>query len=279
MKPLQYSPKKTIVQAISEAMKAEGKPMTVSEIYDAVVSSKLYSFKADQPIQVVRSQLRRHCVGLDFQSSSKAKYFVIQNGKYYLLESGKFVQHKGTNITKINKKYSRATGLVNLKNIYDQYLAELKQRILKELKNLEPKSFEIFCKNLLVVYGFDDVSITRLSKDGGIDGFGKLKLGFSHLNVAFQCKRWTKGTIGRPHINQFRGDIQGQYELGLFFTTANFSSDAENNSAKRGAVPIALFNGSAIVDIMLEKQLGVERDSLDIYTFNLELAIAENNEA
>lgn len=30
---------------------------------------------------------------------------------------------------------------------------------------------------------------------------------------------------------------------------------------------------------MLENGLGVERDSLDIYTFNLELAIAENNEA
>lgn len=104
-------------------------------------------------------------------------------------------------------------------------------------------------------------------------------VGSSHLNVAFQCKRWTKETIGRPHINQFRDDIQGQYELGLFFTTANFSSDAESNSAKPGAVPIALFNGNAIVDIMLEKQLGVERDSLDIYNFNLELAIAENNEA
>lgn len=276
---MQNNSKRTIVQAISEVMKAEAKPMTVSEIYDAIISSKLYSFKADEPVQIVRSQIRRHCLGLDFQSSSKNKYFAIQNGKYYLLENVVLSNGSNAQNPKSNKKDSRAISLVNLKNIHNQYLAELKQRILKEIKSLDPASFEIFCKNLLDAYGFHEVNVTRLCKDGGIDGFGKLKLGFSHLNVAFQCKRWTKGTIGRPHINQFRGDIQGQYELGLFFTTANFSSDAENNSSKPGAVPIALFNGSAIVDIMLDKGLGVERDSLDIYTFNLELAIAENNEA
>lgn len=271
--------KRTIVQAISEVMQAEAKPMAVSEIYDAIISSKLYSFKADEPVQVVRAQIRRHCLGVNFPTSSKAKYFGIQNGKYYLLENAVVSKTQNEQSRKSSKKGFRATSLNNLKGIHNQYLAELKQRILREIKSLNPSSFEIFCKNLLDVYGFQDASITRLSKDGGIDGFGKLKLGFSHLNVAFQCKKWTKGTIGRPQINQFRGDIQGQYELGLFFTTANFSSDAENNSAKPGAVPIALFNGNAIVDIMLENGLGVERDSLDIYTFNLELAIAENNEA
>jgi len=271
---MESNTKRTIAQAILEVMLAEGKPMTVSEIYDAIIGSRLYSFKADEPVQVVRSQIRRHCLGVDFPTSSKTKYFGIQNGKYYSLKD--LVISKSQ---KPDKKGLRATSLNNLKNIHNQYLAELKQRILKEIKTLNPASFEIFCKNLLDAYGFQDVNVTRLCKDGGIDGFGKLKLGFSHLNVAFQCKKWTKGTIGRPHINQFRGDIQGQYELGLFFTTANFSSDAENNSSKPGAVPIGLFNGNAIVDIMLENGLGVERDNLDIYTFNLELAIAENNEA
>lgn len=276
---MESNSKRTIAQAISEVMQAEGKPMTVSEIYDAIIGSKLYSFKADEPVHVVRSQIRRHCLGVDFPTSSKAKYFGIQNGKYFLLENVVISKPQNEQSRKSNKKGIRVTSLNNLKSIHIQYLAELKQRILKEIKSLNPASFEIFCKNLLDAYGFQDVNVTRLCKDGGIDGFGKLKLGFSHLNVAFQCKKWTKGTIGRPHINQFRGDIQGQYELGLFFTTANFSSDAENNSSKPGAVPIGLFNGSAIVDIMLEKGLGVERDNLDVYTFNLELAIAENNEA
>lgn len=276
---MQSNSKRTIVQAILKVMQAEAKPMTVSEIYDAIISSKLYSFKADEPVHIVRAQIRRHCLGLNFQSSSKTKYFAIQNGKYYLLDNIVVSKIENSPNSTSNKKDFRTTSLVSLKNIHNQYLIELKYRILKELKSLEPASFEIFCKNLLAAYGFQDVNVTRLCKDGGIDGFGKLKLGFSYLNVAFQCKKWIKGTIGRPHINQFRGDIQGQYELGLFFTTANFSTDAENNSSKPGAVPIALYNGNAIVDIMLEKGLGVERANLDIYTFNLELAISENNEA
>ena len=37
--------------------------------------------------------------------------------------------------------------------------------------------------NLLDVYGFSDLSVTQKSKDGGIDGFGKLKIGLAHMSV------------------------------------------------------------------------------------------------
>jgi restriction system protein len=267
--------RKTIVQAISEVMRAEDKPMSVSEVYDAIISSKLYSFKADQPVHVVRSQIRRHCLGVDFPSSSKTKYFGVQNGKYYLLE--KVTTAKSYSFSKSKNKRGKFS-LNDLKMVHNQYLNELKQRILNEIKKLEPSSFEKFCKGLLDAYGFRDVQVTKASKDGGIDGYGKLKVGFSYLNVAFQCKRWKKGTIGRPEINQFRGDIQGQFELGLFFTTANFSSNAESNSSKPGAVPIALFNGNAIVEIMLEKEFGVERKDLPTYSLDLEKVFSENSE-
>src|SRR5688572_23456050 len=80
--------KKTIIEAIKEVMKAEGKPMTVSEVYDAIVSANLYTFKADKPVHIVRSQIRRHCKDLDFPSSSSTKHFeMLQNGKYYLLQA------------------------------------------------------------------------------------------------------------------------------------------------------------------------------------------------
>lgn len=72
--------------------------------------------------------------------------------------------------------------------------------------------------NLLDVYGFSDLSVTQKSKDGGIDGFGKLKIGLAHMSVAFQCKRWNVGSVGRKEIDAFRGAIQGEYEQGIFFT-------------------------------------------------------------
>ena len=70
------------------------------------------------------------------------------------------------------------------------------------------------------------------------------------MNVAFQCKRWTTANVGRPEIDKFRGAIQGEYEQGIFFTTANFASGAKEVSIKRGAVPIILIDGPSIVELM-----------------------------
>jgi len=76
----------TIILAIKEVMQSHGKPMTVQQVYDAIVSRNLYSFKASQPVHVVRSQIRRHCFDVDFPSASDLKHFE-RRGKhrYYVL--------------------------------------------------------------------------------------------------------------------------------------------------------------------------------------------------
>lgn len=78
--------KKTILLAIKEVMEDHGKQMSPQQVYEAIVSRELYSFKATQPIHVVRSQIRRHCVDLDFPSASDLKVFAIRGkDRYYLL--------------------------------------------------------------------------------------------------------------------------------------------------------------------------------------------------
>ena len=84
------------------------------------------------------------------------------------------------------------------------------------------------------------------------------------MNVAFQCKRW-KGNVGSKEIDQFRGAIQGEYEQGIFFTTSDFTKNARHKSIQKGAVPVILMNGDGIVDIMIEKGLGVEKRPLYLY--------------
>lgn len=84
------------------------------------------------------------------------------------------------------------------------------------------------------------------------------------MNAAFQCKRW-KGNVGVKEIDQFRGAIQGEYEQGLFFTTSSFTGKATKKSIKRGSVPIILMNGAYIVNLMIEKELGVEKKPLYLY--------------
>jgi restriction system protein len=137
----------------------------------------------------------------------------------------------------------------DLRALHTKYVAELRRRILVDLKRLSPQAFEQFAKSLLDVYGFHDTKVTQLSGDGGIDGHGKLRVGLANLNVAFQCKRWTKGNIQRPEIDKFRGATHGDFEQGVFFTTASFSEGAIQASIKRGAVPIILVDGPAIVDL------------------------------
>ncbi len=78
--------KQTIVEAIKQVMKAHDRAMTVQEVYESIVQQNLYDFKASQPLHVVRSQIRRHCLELDFPSASDVKHFQMQGeNKYYYL--------------------------------------------------------------------------------------------------------------------------------------------------------------------------------------------------
>lgn len=83
---LNRSAKKTIILAIKDVMESHGKPMTVQQVYEAIVARNLYSFKASQPAHVVRSQIRRHCLGLDFPTASDLKHFTMRGkNRYYVL--------------------------------------------------------------------------------------------------------------------------------------------------------------------------------------------------
>jgi restriction system protein len=148
--------------------------------------------------------------------------------------------------------------------LYEDYEVSFRAGLLDKLQSLTPRQFEQFARKLLATYGFVDVQVTQVSSDGGIDGYGRLRLGLATMNVAFQCKRW-EGNVGRPEVDKFRGAIQGEFEQGVFFTTSDFTPRARDASLKPGAVPVILLNGESIVNLMIEKGLGVERVPLYAY--------------
>lgn len=263
---------RTINQAIIDIFKKEGKPLTSKEIYNKIIENDYYRFRAEDPVNIVRIQLRRHCINLDFPTASPTKLFqVLKDGTYWLKDKNiqSLSQKEKTSIEKIDYKKQ-------LKEFHTKYIDEFKNNILENLKNIEPETFEHFCKKLLKVYGFKDIKVTRVQKDGGIDGNGKLKVGISYLNVAFQSKRWKKTTVGRTEIDKFRGAIQGDYEQGIFITTSSFSKEALNATTKKGAVPIILIDGSMILDIMIEKKFGVQVEELPIYINALDEILTED---
>lgn len=274
----------TIVEAIKEVMKTNGTPMTAKEAYGAIVTHNLYEFHAQTPEHVVLMQIRRHSVGIDFPTASPTKHFqLVGENKFVPLDKPTLLPNtrknaKASKPIESRKSKSLAASLREIQVLHEQYVEQLKERVIADLRRLPPAAFEIFAKQLLDVYGFEDTHVTKVSGDGGIDGYGKLKVGLAHLNVAFQCKRWTRGNIQRTEIDKFRGAAQGDFEQGLFFATTSFSQGAIDASIKRGAVPIVLVDSNAIVDLMISKSFGIEAASLEIPTYALDLALSPDNE-
>ncbi len=274
----------TIIEAIKEVMRAHGAPMTAREAYDAIVSRGLYQFHAQNPPHVALLQIRRHAEGIDFPTAAPTKHFkLVGENKFVPLDQPRRLPRKqrvskATGAGPTGKTRSLSTSLRELQALHDKYVAQLKDRVISDLRRLPPAAFETFAKQLLEVYGFEDTHVTQVSNDGGIDGYGKLKVGLAHLNVAFQCKRWTEGNIQRTEIDKFRGAAQGDFEQGIFFATTSFSQGAIDASIKRGAVPIVLVDGDAIVDLMIEKRFGVQAESFVIPTYALDLALSPESE-
>lgn len=265
---------KTIVDAIRQVLMDRQEAMTATEIYESIVAGGLYQFNADDPAHVVRSQIRRHCKGLDFASASPTRYFVVQaDGRYALLSVPEKIEPEQR-----REKSSELLGLrpsaSNLRKLHQAYEQDIRRRVLHQLTQLEPSAFERFSRRLLEAYGFENMKVSRVrtARDGGIDGHGHLKLGVAQMNVAFQCKKW-EGAVGRPEIDRFRGAIQGAYEQGIFFTTSRFTPEAKAASFKSGAVPVVLIDGSAIVDLMIERSLGIEVTHLPVYSYAVDLLI------
>src|SRR5690606_15673731 len=121
--------------------------------------------------------------------------------------------------------------------------------LLDVLRGLPPRGFELLCVRILREHGFEDVEVTRQSRDGGIDGYGTLRLSpFVSLKVAFQAKRY-KDIVGRAAVGEFRNALLGRAEKGVFITTGRFSSDAQSEASRDGVVPIELIDGEQLVEL------------------------------
>lgn len=263
----------TINDAIISAIRSVGKPLFPQEAYDYIVAHGLYLFHAQNPSGVVRSQIRRHCKGLDFPSAAPTKYFSMgTDGRFAVLDSPIKVRRSKATL-KSGQSY-----LQQLKQLHKDHTQALKVKILRELKRISPDGFECFSKKLLNAYGFEEMEVTKTTGDGGIDGHGTLKVGIAHMNIAFQSKRWRSNAIHRPEIDKFRGAIQGKYEQGIFFTTSKFSEGAKAATFQAGAVPIIMIDGEGIVDLMIEKSFGVEQEFLPVYSSALDVVLSDEDD-
>ena len=269
---------KTIRKAVIEALIKVGKPLFAKDIYNFIIEHDLYRFNAENPEGIVKVEIRRHCEGVEFPTAKPNKYFkILLDGTYWIKDIP--VPGQKTNLQKLEIIVKNTENLksvvAELKAIHSKHADTFKKQLLNQLKEIPAKTFETFAKRLLEIYGFHDMNVTSYTKDGGLDGFGKLKVGITYLNVAFQCKRWKTTSVSRTEIDKFRGAIQGMYEQGIIFTTSNFSKDALNATRRNGAVPIILIDGITLVEIMIEKKFGVTTEYMPVYVNSIEDIFSE----
>lgn len=133
-----------------------------------------------------------------------------------------------------------------------------RQQLANVLQNMDPYGFERLSQRLLRECGFTQVSVTKKSGDGGIDGIGKLKInGIVSFNVAFQCKRY-KGLVSSGDIRDFRGSLTTDIEKGIFITTGSFSKAAKDEATTPGKKQIDLIDGEEFISKLAEYSIGVK---------------------
>ncbi len=118
--------------------------------------------------------------------------------------------------------------------------------------------FERFCQRLLRESGFEEVTITGRSGDGGIDGIGLLQVNpLVSFKVLFQCKRYT-GSVTPSQVRDFRGAMMGRADKGIIITTGSFTSDARKEAVRDGVPPIELVDGEKLVSMLEQLELGLK---------------------
>lgn len=131
-------------------------------------------------------------------------------------------------------------------------------KLLDTMKKLPPAGFERLCQRLLREGGFQQVTVTGRSGDGGIDGHGVLQFNaFVSFKVLFQCKRYT-GSVSASQVRDFRGAMMGRADKGIILTTGTFTADARREALRDGVPPIELVDGEKLVDMFKELQLGLK---------------------
>ncbi len=156
----------------------------------------------------------------------------------------------------------------------EQHNKVVRKKLHEQIRSMDPGDFEDLIGRLLAELGFDEVTVTVRSGDGGIDVRGTLVVGdVIRTRMAVQVKRW-KPNVQAPVVQQVRGSL-GTHEHGLIITTSDFSSGARDEAARPDAVPVGLMDGDQLVTLLIENNIGVRKSTYDLIELGEASADAE----
>jgi restriction system protein len=154
--------------------------------------------------------------------------------------------------------HSGAVSVPNVDEVAVASTAGYREEVANKLRSLLAVGFERFCQRLLRESGFQEVTVTGRSGDGGIDGIGILQVNpLVSFKVLFQCKKYA-GAVAPTYVRDFRGAMMGRADKGIMITTGTFTSEARKEAVRDGVPPIELVDGEKLIDMLQNLELGLK---------------------
>ncbi|RPI65889.1 MAG: restriction endonuclease [Geobacteraceae bacterium] len=254
---------------IIEVMKSLGGSGTASEIVDRSIELAKVTEKEQEAVNKnglsrVKNQVhwaRQYLVWAGYLGSSKWGVWSLTDqgssvnlASFNALDTFKSIQSKRAQYRKPKESESGGVGEA-LSG--EEEPKDYRTAFLDLVKSLPPSGFERLTQRLLRESGFQQVSVTGKSGDGGIDGIGTLQVNpFVSFNVLFQCKRY-QGVVTPSQVRDFRGAMMGRADKGLIITTGTFTLEAKKEARRDGVPPIELVDGDTLVEIFERHELGL----------------------
>jgi restriction system protein len=253
-----------LIIPVLNAVRERGGSATRNEVHSTIISTlQLSDDIVDKTLEVSGQSVLKNRIG--WAATYLRKFGALESSKRGVYS----ISSAFSDVKEINPKEVVNFCRKNLLDKTDNKKIDTSEEIIDEepwrieiaelLKKMNPYAFEHLTMKVLRECGFDDMTVTKKSGDGGIDGYGKLKInGVFSFNIAFQCKRY-KGSVGSSEIRDFRGSLTTNIEKGLMITTGTFSRAAKDEASSAGKQQIDLIDGDEFISKMLEFEIGVEK--------------------
>lgn len=262
----------TIIEAVKIVL-SENNALSSKEIYEEISKRQLYEFAAKNPQMIVNGMIRRHCLQLNFPTSSPVKYFSItykdgKSLKYSLLDESKNVKHDNTIPDATLNSEKEMLPEEKILKAYNEHLEQLYAAVLESVMDKHPSFFEQLIVDLLLKmgYGYDSESGITVGgpHDGGIDGIiNEDKLGLDLIYL--QAKRYKESRkIGSKDLQAFVGAMEN-VQKGVFITTSSFTAEAKRFVDRQQQKSIKIIDGKLLAELMVKYEVGVKINQ----TFNI----------
>jgi restriction system protein len=139
------------------------------------------------------------------------------------------------------------------------------------LDQMNPQHFEMLICELLECMGYDEVHLTPMQNDMGVDVIANIELGITSVREVIQVKRQHRA-IHRPVLDALRGSLHRFDAVrGTLITTSSFSKGTREAAFERGAAPITLIDGERLIDLLMNHELGVKPINIKLWQVEPEI--------